>query len=141
MTGVRFNSRVALPLPLAVGALVIWLACGLTIAFGRPALGVETTLRIHAIAAPVYAAVVSYVYFTHYRSVTPLAAAAFMTAFVIFLDAAMVAPVFEKSYAMFGSVLGTWLPFLSIFAATYLTGLWVVGQAGDPAGGITRRTR
>jgi hypothetical protein len=40
---------------------------------------------------------------------------------------------------MFGSVLGTWLPFLSIFAATYVTGLWVVGNGGDPASEIKRR--
>ena len=108
-------------------------------AFGRPTLGLETTLRIHAIAAPLYAALASYVYFTHFRFVSPLAAAAYFTAFIIVLDAALVAPVFERSYAMFGSVLGTWLPFLSIFAATYLTGLWVVRHGGDPAGAIKRR--
>ena len=47
----------------------------------------------------------------------------FMNSFVIGLDATVVAPVFEKSYAMFASILGRWLPFLSIFAATYFTGL------------------
>ena len=31
---------------------------------------------------------------------------------------------------MFSSVLGTWLPFLSIFVATYLTGTWIVGRSG-----------
>ncbi|HKN30651.1 MAG TPA: hypothetical protein VJY34_23360 [Roseiarcus sp.] len=137
MTGVRFHWRAVLPL--SIGAFVVWLACGLTMAFGRPALGLETALRIHAVAALVYAALASYVYFTHFRSVTPLVAAAFMTAFIIFLDAALVAPVFERSYAMFGSALGTWLPFLSIFAAAYLTGLWVVGHAGNTAGGIKQR--
>ncbi len=134
MTRAGFQRRAALPL--TVGAFVIWLACGLTMAFGRQALGLETTMKIHAIAAPIYAALVSYVYFTRFGSVTPLAAAAFMTALIIVLDAALVAPIFEKSYAMFGSVLGTWLPFLSIFAATYLTGLWVVGK---PAGWVRRR--
>ncbi len=137
MRGVPFHGRAALPL--AVGAFVVWLACGLTMAFGRPAFGLETTLRIHAVAAPVYAALVSYAYFGYFRSVTPLAAAAFMTAFIIVLDVALVAPVFEKSYAMFGSVLGTWLPFLSIFAAAYLTGLWVIGNGGDPDGAFKRR--
>jgi hypothetical protein len=38
------------------------------------------------------------------------------------MDATIVAPVFEKSYAMFASILGTWLPFPSIFVATYFTG-------------------
>lgn len=52
-----------------------------------------------------------------------------MNAFVIGLDATVVAPVFEKSYAMFASILGRWLPFPSIFAATYLMGLWVTGRS------------
>ena len=92
--------------------------------------------EIHAIAAPVFAALASFLYFTRFRRVTPLAAAAFFTAFIIILDAALVAPVFEKSYAMFGSILGTWLPFLSIFAATYLTGTWIVGRSGQRSGGV-----
>ncbi len=75
-------------------------------------------------------------YFTRCPRVTPLAAAAFFTVFIIVLDAALVAPVFEKSYAMFGSILGTWLPFLSIFAATFLTGTWIVGRSGQLSGGV-----
>ncbi len=127
---------------LSLSAFVVWLACGLVMAFGRPAFGLETTLRIHAIAAPVFAALVSLVYFARFPAVTPLVAAAFVTAFIIVLDAALVAPVFEKSYAMFSSILGTWLPFLSIFAATYLTGTWIVRHSGQipvgPAGDLRR---
>jgi hypothetical protein len=39
---------------------------------------------------------------------------------------AFLATVFEGSYAMFASPLGTWIPFALIVAATYLTGLSVV---------------
>ncbi len=127
---------------LSLSAFVVWLACGLVMAFGRPALGLETTLRIHAIAAPVFAALVSLVYFARFPAVTPLVAAAFVTAFIIVLDAGLVAPVFEKSYAMFSSILGTWLPFLSIFAATYLTGTLMVRHSRQipqgPAGDLRR---
>jgi len=127
---------------LSVSAFVVWLACGLVMAFGRPAVGLETTLRIHAIAAPVFAALVSLAYFARFPAVTPLVAAAFVTAFIIVLDAAVVAPMFEKSYAMFSSVLGTWLPFLSIFVATYLTGIWTVRHSRQipegPAGELRR---
>ncbi len=125
------RSDVKVAFLLSLSAFVVWLACGLTMALGRPAFGLETTLRIHAIAAPVFAALVSLVYFTRFRAVTPLGAAAFFTAFIIVLDAALVAPLFEKSYAMFASVLGTWLPFVSIFAATYLTGTLIVGHNGQ----------
>jgi hypothetical protein len=48
-----------------------------------------------------------------------------MTAIVVGLDALVVAPFFEGSYAMFRSVIGTWVPFASIAAATYLVGLAV----------------
>jgi hypothetical protein len=116
---------------LSLSAFVVWLACGLTMAFGRSAFGLETALRIHAIAAPTFAALVSRVYFARFRAVTPLVAAAFVTVVIIALDAGLVAPVFEKSYAMFSSILGTWLPFLSIFVATYLTGTWIVRHSGQ----------
>ena len=112
-------------LVLSLSAFVVWLACGLTIALGRGTLGLETTLRIHAIAAPAFAAIVSFVYFGRFRLTTPLATAACFTLFVVFMDALVVAPFFEKSYAMFASPLGMWLPLLSIFAATWLTGLWI----------------
>ncbi len=128
MTGAQWDVRAVLPLSLS--AFIVWLACGLTMAFGRAALGLDAALSIHAIAAPAFAALASLVYFTRFRAVTPLAAAAFLTAFIIVLDAALVAPLFEKSYAMFGSILGTWLPFLSIFAATYLTGT-IVGRSRE----------
>jgi len=108
---------------LSAHAFIVWLACGLTIALGRGALGMETTLWIHAIAAPAFAAIVSFVYFEHFRFTTPLATAAFFTLFIVALDALFVAPILERSYAMFASPLGIWLPLLSIFAATWLTGV------------------
>ena len=112
---------------LSLHAFVIWLACGLTIALGREVLGMETTLIIHAIAAPAFAAIVSFVYFEHFRLTAPLPTAAFFTLFIVLMDALFVAPIFEKSYAMFSSPLGTWLPLVSIFAATYLVGVWSGG--------------
>ncbi len=41
------------------------------------------------------------------------------------MDAGLVAPVFEKSYDMFRSLIGTWIPFILIFISTYLTGLYL----------------
>ena len=110
---------------LSAHAFIVWLACGLTIALGRGALGMETTVVIHAIVAPAFALVVSIIYFELFRLTTPPATAAFFTLFIVALDAFLVAPVFEKSYAMFASPLGMWLALLSIFAATYLTGVWI----------------
>ncbi|MHA2092480.1 MAG: hypothetical protein ACW98K_16655, partial [Candidatus Kariarchaeaceae archaeon] len=46
------------------------------------------------------------------------------TAFVILMDFFIVAPIFEQSYEMFYSLLGTWIPFLLIFTSSYLTGTY-----------------
>jgi len=123
MMHARINAKTAIVL--ALHAFLIWIVCGLTVALGREVLGLEMTLWVHAIVAPAWTALVSLAYFNRLDATTPLRAAAFFVSFIIVLDAALVAPVFEKSYAMFSSVLGTWLPFLSIFAAAYLTGIWV----------------
>jgi hypothetical protein len=37
-------------------------------------------------------------------------------------------PVFEKSFVMFKSLFGTWIPFGLIFLSTYLTGKMVKGK-------------
>jgi hypothetical protein len=61
-------------------------------------------------------------------------AAAFLGV-VVFLDLFLAAPVFEKNYAMFSSVLGTWIPFALIFGATYLAGQWAAGGRLPPGRG------
>jgi len=47
---------------------------------------------------------------------------------VVVMDAGLVAPVFEKSYQVFMSALGTWIPFALIFVSTYITGLFLEGR-------------
>jgi hypothetical protein len=39
------------------------------------------------------------------------------------MDFFLVAMVINRSFEMFTSPLGTWIPFVLIFASTYLTGL------------------
>jgi hypothetical protein len=104
-------------------AFVVWALCGATIGIGRSVIGMERTLVVHAVAAPVFAALVSLVYYRKFNYTTPLQTAAIFTLFVMAMDAGLVAPVFEKSYAMFASILGTWIPFALIFLATLVTGL------------------
>ncbi len=45
--------------------------------------------------------------------------------FVILMDSILVAGLILKSFEMFTSIEGTWLPFVLIFASTYLIGLLV----------------
>ncbi len=106
-------------------ALILWVLCGATIAVGRSLTGMETVLIIHALAAPVFASIISFIYFRHLRDTSLIKIAAIFLIVIIVMDAGLVAPVFEKSYAMFTSFLGTWLPFILIFTSVYLTGKFV----------------
>lgn len=79
---------------------------------------------IHAILAPVFFILVSSIYFKKFSYTAPLQTAIIFVSFVIFMDVFVVALLILKSFEMFTSVLGTWVPFLLIFVSTYLTGLY-----------------
>ena len=104
-------------------ALVLWGACGQVIFIGRKLWSQETTLRVHLVAAPIFAFLVAAAHRELAPAFDPLLRAAAITVIVILLDALVVAPLFERSYAMFKSVIGTWLPFAAIFAAAWAPGV------------------
>ena len=110
-------------------AFVLWGLCGATIGIGRSIVSMELTLIIHAIGAPLFAILVSLVYYKKFNYTTPLQTALIFLLFIIAMDAGLVAPVFEKSYDMFTSALGTWIPFALIFLSTLMTGLMVKKNA------------
>jgi hypothetical protein len=112
-----------------VHAVVGWAYCGALIGVGQQFLSMHNTLLLHAIGAPVGFALISLFYYRRYAFTSPLQTAAAVLGVVVALDLFLVAPVFEKSYAMFSSVLGTWIPFALIFAATYLTGRFTSSQS------------
>lgn len=117
--------RIGLTLGHAVAG---WGLCGAAM-FG--AMAVTTTARaliIHAVAAPIIFAGVSYVYFRFHGSWQPLGAAAAFLGVVVALDLFVVALFIETSFEMFTSVVGTWLPFALIFFSTWCTGLAVRRQ-------------
>jgi len=96
-------------------------------------LSIHRTLVLHAIGAPVGFALISRFYYRRFGYTSPGQTAAAFLGVVAVLDLFVVAPVFEKNYAMFSSVLGTWIPFVLIFAATYLTGRLNPSSAIPPA--------
>jgi hypothetical protein len=101
--------------------LVLWGACGGIIAIGRRLWTLETTLRVHLALAPVISFVVSAIHKTLAPDFNFLLRARVMTGLVLILDAVVVAPLWERSYAMFRSLIGTWLPFGAIFLANAAT--------------------
>lgn len=108
-----------------VFAFIGWALCGAIMGIGRSVTSLENTLVIYAIGAPIIFATLSFVYFTRFNYTTPLETAIAFFAFVVFMDVFLIALFVEKSFAMFSSILGTWIPFALIFLSTYLTGLYL----------------
>ncbi len=104
---------------------VLWGACGAVIAMGRRIWTLDTTLQVHLIAAPILAFLMAAVHKLQAPEFDPQLRAVVLTALVVLLDVAVVAPIFERSYAMFRSVIGTWIPFTAIFLASLAAGLLI----------------
>lgn len=120
-----------------VCAVIGWAYCGALIGVGRQFMIMDHTLVMHAMGAPLGFGVVSWLYHRWIRDSQPLTTAAVFLAVVVLLDVIVIALLVERSFAMFRSVLGTWLPFALIFVATYLVGLVTVRRSraneGAPA--------
>jgi hypothetical protein len=110
---------------LLVHALIGWAYCAALIGIGRAITSMENTLVIHAIGAPIGIAVIAFVYFTKFHYTSPLLTAITFVAVPIVLDVFVVAMLIEKSFAMFASPLGTWIPLSLIFLATYSVGWYL----------------
>ncbi len=100
-----------------------WALCAATMGISMAVTSQQNALSIHAVGAPIFFAIVSWVYFHKFNYTTPLGTAMFFTDFVIIIDFCVVALLINRSFDMFSSLLGTWIPFALIFLSTYLTGL------------------
>jgi len=113
---------------IGVHGLAIWALCGGVMEGARAAVGLDSALIVHAVAAPLIAAAVSASYWRWFGYTRPAPTAVAFTAVPMVLDAIIVAPFAEHSYAMFTSALGTWIPFGLILGSSYLTGLLMSGR-------------
>lgn len=112
---------------LAFALLAQGLCWGIMIV-GQAITSIENTLIAHAIGAPIIAIVVSSIYYRKHNFTTPLQTAIVFVSVVIAMDVFVVALLIEKSFEMFTSPIGTWIPISSIFLATYLTGMFLARQ-------------
>ena len=103
-------------------AFIGWVACGATMGIGMALTSLDATLIIHAIGAPIYFIILSFLYFRKFNYTNPVVTASAFLGFVIVLDFFLVALIINRSLDMFRSFLGTWLPFILIFMATWVTG-------------------
>jgi hypothetical protein len=106
-------------------AFVGWMLCAATMGIGMSVTTLKNALIIHAIAAPIFFAGISLFYFRKFNYTAPLRTAFIFIAFVIAMDFFVVAMLINRSFEMFTSLLGTWIPFALIFMSTYLTGFFV----------------
>jgi hypothetical protein len=107
-----------------VGHAVVGRAlCGATMMLSMKTTSPQRALVIHAVAAPLIFVALSWVYFSQFGHTGPLVTAAIFVALVVLLDLLIVVPFIEKSFAMFRSFSGTWLPFALMFLATWITGI------------------
>ncbi len=82
----------------------------------------ETALIAHAVGAPIIFAAITAHLFLRSGGRPPIVVAGTFTAIVIALDALIVAWLIQRSFAMFSSALGTWVPFALIFVSAFVTG-------------------
>ena len=99
-----------------------WALCALVMGGLLAVAPLWLALTLHAIAAPAIFAVLSYFYFRVPGARQPVPTALAFTVLVAVLDAVVVAGLILRSYDMFQSIAGTWLPFVLIFLATWATG-------------------
>ncbi len=114
---------------IAVHAVIGWALCGAIIGVGTQFWTMDTTLIVHAFGVPIVFLCVSLSYYTFFNYTTPLQTATIFVASAILLDLVVVAVMIERSFEMFGSLIGTWIPWALIFTTTYLVGEFVTNRS------------
>jgi hypothetical protein len=105
-------------------ALAGWAFCAAIMGVLPPRVGMDAALLIHLLAGPIAFAALAFAYHRRFGDFSPLPVAAAFVAVAIALDVLLVAFVILGSFDMFRSVIGTWLPFLLIFLASWAAGKW-----------------
>ncbi len=111
-----------------IHAFIGWALCAAVMGAGMALLPLNAALVIHAFAAPVIFFAVSIFYFKIFNYTDPLKTAVIFVLTVIFLDFFVVALLIVKSFDMFRSLIGTWLPFTLIFLSTWAAGSVIKGK-------------
>jgi len=99
-----------------------WALCGATMGIGMATTSMENAMVIHAAAVPFIFGTLTFAYFRRIGDWHPLKVAGAFLGVVIVLDVLVVALLIERSFEMFRSPLGTWLPFALAFLSTLLAG-------------------
>jgi len=102
--------------------VVGWALCAVTMFALMKLASLTPALVVHAIAAPLFFALIARNYFGARGARESLPTAIVWTCTVALLDLVIVAGAVQRSLEMFQSFAGTWLPLGLIFLATWATG-------------------
>jgi hypothetical protein len=110
---------------LLVHAIIIYFVCFAVMGVSMATLAIDSALIAHAAAAPFVSAIFSYIYFKKFNYSSPLVTAMVIMVTVILLDFFLTATIILQDYAMFYSLIGTWIPFALIFTAALIVGIYM----------------
>jgi predicted CoA-binding protein len=116
------DQRAPLNLAIFLYAALGWLLCGAIMYAGMSWLSMSAALLAHALAAPLVFGRLAARYHRTHPGARPWLTAVTFTGTAIALDVVIVALLVERSFAMFASLPGTWIPFALIFAASWALG-------------------
>ncbi len=115
------SSKLKQSLIILVFGLIGWALCGAIMFIGMALTpDMQLVLVVHAVGAPIIFGLLTWLYTVRFGYTKPLLTAVVFLAIVVFMDFFIVSLLINKSFDMFTSFLGTWLPFLLIFSSTYL---------------------
>jgi menaquinone-dependent protoporphyrinogen oxidase len=123
---------------LAYGSLG-WALCAALMGVLLQIVSIGTAIALHAAVAPLIFTGIAIGYFRVRGARDPVPTAIAFTAIVGVLDAAVVAGLVLRDFAMFASFAGTWLPFGLILLVTWVTG-WVMSMIPAPRPAVAPRS-
>jgi hypothetical protein len=107
-----------------------WALCGLVIYLGLRWLPLQATLVAHTVAAPIIFGLLAHRYYRYRDRPLPLETAALFAGVTAVLDLVVVGMLVEGSLAVFREPLGSWVPFVLIFATVWKVGRTVLRDRG-----------
>ena len=115
------KSNLVKPLVILLFGLIGWALCGAIMFIGMALTpNTQLVLIVHAIGAPIIFGLLTWIYSARFGYTKPWITAMAFLLIVILMDTFVVALLINKSFDMFTSLLGTWIPFLLIFCSTYI---------------------
>jgi multidrug transporter EmrE-like cation transporter len=106
-------------------AIIIYFVCFAVMGASMATLPIDSALIVHAAAAPFVSAIFSYIYYKKFNYSSPLITATVIMVTVILLDFFLTATIILQDYAMFYSLIGTWIPFALIFTGALIVGIYL----------------